>query len=54
MKFCIHEWKRIEEPQFSHFDYSGIKVMTAMCECTKCGKKKIRKFEGKPIGQLFG
>ena len=50
MKFCIHEWKRIEEPKFSHFDYSGIRVMTAMCECAKCGKKKIRKFEGKPIG----
>lgn len=53
MKFCIHDLKRIEEPKFSHFDYSGIRVMTAMCECTKYGKKEIRKFEGKPIGQIF-
>lgn len=53
MKFCIHDWKRIEEPQFSYFDYSGFRVMTVMCECTKCGNKKIRKFEGKPLGQLF-
>lgn len=54
MKICIHDWKRIEEPKHSHYDYSGMEVLTAMCECKKCGKKKVRKFAGKYVGQLFG
>lgn len=53
MIFCIHDRKRIEEPKHSHYDYSGIQVLTAMCQCKKCGKKKVRKFTGKNIGQLF-
>lgn len=44
MTFCIHDWKRTEEPKYSYIDYSGIRVFTAMCRCKKCGKKKKRKF----------
>ncbi len=54
MRFCIHDWKLTEEPKPSYTDYSGIRVFTAMCQCKKCGKIKIRKFTGKYAGQLFG
>lgn len=54
MKFYIHDWKRIEEPKHSYYDYGGMEVLKAMCVCKKCGKKKVRKFEGKLVGQLFG
>lgn len=53
MRFCIHDWKRIENPKHSHYDYGGMEVLTAMCQCEKCGKKKVRKFSGKYVGQLF-
>lgn len=54
MKFCIHDWKRMEEPKHSYCDYGGMEALKAMCVCKKCGKKKIRKFAGKYVGQLFG
>lgn len=54
IKICFHEWERIEEPKHSHYDYSGFEVLTTMCRCKICGKKKERKFIGKTDGQLFG
>lgn len=53
MKFCIHDWKRIEKAKHAYYDYGGMEVLTAMCMCKKCGKKKVRKFAGKLVGQLF-
>lgn len=44
MRFCIHDWKRTEEPKPYYTDYSGIRAFIAMCQCRKCGKKKKRKF----------
>lgn len=54
MRFCIHDWKRIEKPKHSYWNYGGMEVLTAMCVCKKCEKKKVRKFAGKYAGQLFG
>lgn len=51
--FCLHNWKQIEKLKHIGYDYSGIEVLTAMCRCSKCGKKKERKFMGKVIGNLF-
>lgn len=53
MKFCIHDWKRTEEPKHSRFSYDGMEILIAMCACKKCGKKKVRKFAGKYVEQLF-
>lgn len=44
MILCLHDWKQIEKPKYAYTDYSGFRVAIAMCECTKCGKRKRRKF----------
>lgn len=54
MKFCRHDWKRIEKPKHQKWNYSGQEVLIAMCVCSKCGKKEERQFAGKYAGQLFG
>lgn len=54
MKICICDWKQIEKSKHSYWDYSGMEVLTSMCQCKKCGKKKLKKFAGKYAGQLFG
>lgn len=53
MRFCVHDWKRIEKVKHAYYDYGGIEVLTAMCVCKKCGKKKVCKFSGKHVGQIF-
>lgn len=50
---CLHEWKRIGESKHLKYDYSGVEVVVAECKCTKCEKKKYRKFIGHVVGQLF-
>lgn len=45
--FHFHKYKRIENPKFSYIDYSGCEVLTAMCICTICGKKKEQKYMGR-------
>lgn len=49
----IHEWEQIEKPKHSHYDVSGVEVLTAICRCKICGKKKQRKLMGHIIGHLF-
>lgn len=54
MGFCLHEWKRIEEPKFVYWNIDlGMQVLGAMCKCQKCGKRKMRKFEGYMVGSLI-
>lgn len=54
MRFCLHDWKRIEEPKHKGWSYDGLEKLTAMCVCKKCEKKAERQFAGKYVGQLFG
>lgn len=51
--FCIHDWKKTEEPKFLHFNIdTGAKVFGTKYQCKKCGKKKTRKFEGPILNSL--
>ena len=41
--FCKHQWVRLYKVQ-TYFDYSGFKVYVYKCMCSKCLKKKNKKF----------
>lgn len=42
-KLCNHDWKKIKFIK-NYYDYSGNDVGIFLCECTKCGKRKLRKY----------
>lgn len=45
MKICICDWKQIEKSKHSYWDYSGMEVLTSMCQCKKCGKKNLKSLQ---------
>lgn len=40
---CEHKWNPEVEID-SYYDYSGFKVRVFECKCSKCGKRKTRKY----------
>jgi hypothetical protein len=52
---CQHEFVRTsEKPEYTYFDYSGYEVGVFCLRCSKCGKRKYRKFlADKQIGELL-
>ncbi|MGM9551949.1 MAG: hypothetical protein ACI3XA_06790 [Clostridia bacterium] len=43
--FLKHEWERLYALR-EYNDYCGNRVIEFMCECTKCKKRKKKKFMG--------
>lgn len=43
MIFCRHDWHKIRMID-EYQDYSGFMVGVFECQCSKCGKIKLRKY----------
>lgn len=41
---CDHKWSTDEREVESYYDYMGDRVRVFECKCTKCGKRKRRKY----------
>lgn len=53
MPLHIHQYKRIGKPKHLRYDTDGTEVLTVLCKCRICGKKRQQKFIGHIAGQLF-